>query len=76
MTCNAIAPGFFRTEINSDVDPQFRERVARRTPARRWGGARELAGPVVFLASEASSFVNGHMLVVDGGLTATLFETD
>ena len=44
-----------------------------RTPQRRWGEPDELRGPVVFLASNASSFVNGHVLVVDGGITSTLF---
>ena len=53
-------------------DPQFSDWLIKRTPTRRWGNVEELAGAAVFLASDASSFVNGHILYVDGGVTATL----
>lgn len=71
---NAIAPGFFRTELNTALseDPEFNAWLEKRTPARRWGEAEELVGAAVFLASDASSFVNGHTLFVDGGLTVSV----
>jgi gluconate 5-dehydrogenase len=61
----------------SDVliaDAAFHQMIVDRTPAKRWARPEELRGPVVFLASPASSFVNGHVLVVDGGMTASLFQ--
>ena len=75
ITCNAVAPGYFRTPMGDvlEADQSFYRMIVNRTPQRRWGEPNELGGPVVFLASEASSFVNGHVLVVDGGITATLF---
>lgn len=71
---NAIAPGYFRTELNKALsdDPSFSARLEQRTPARRWGEVGELIGAAVFLASDASSFVNGHTLYVDGGICATV----
>ena len=53
-------------------DPTFDAWVRNRTPARRWGDVRELTGAVVFLASEASSYVNGQILYVDGGMLAAI----
>ena len=75
ITCNAIAPGYFETPMNESLtaDSAFREMIAARTPLKRWASPQELSGPVVFLASAASSFVTGQVLVVDGGLTASLF---
>jgi gluconate 5-dehydrogenase len=76
ITCNALAPGYFETSM-SDVliaDAGFHQMIVDRTPAKRWARPEELRGPVVFLASPASSFVNGHVLVVDGGMTASLFQ--
>jgi gluconate 5-dehydrogenase len=72
ITCNAIAPGFFRTELNvsQQQDPRTNEQVQARTPLRRWAEPQELAGAAIFLASDASSYVNGVTLYVDGGLTA------
>ena len=72
LQINAIAPGYFRTEINQALvdDPEFSAWLAKRTPAGRWGEVEELIGAAVFLASDASSFVNGHVLYVDGGMTA------
>jgi len=74
LNCNAIAPGYMRTPLNEALssDPVFNEWLEKRTPAGRWGDPDELVGACVFLASDASSFVNGHVLYVDGGLTATL----
>lgn len=72
ITCNTIAPGFFRTELNvsQQQNAKLNEQVTARTPLRRWAEPDELAGAAVFLASGASSYVNGHTLYVDGGLTA------
>ena len=54
------------------ADEAFSQWLVNRTPSRRWGEVDELAGAAVFLASDASTFVNGHILYVDGGVTATL----
>lgn len=70
---NAIAPGVFRTALNQrllDETERGREFLLR-TPARRFGRVEELAGAAVFLASDAASFVNGEVLVVDGGFLAS-----
>lgn len=74
VTCNAIAPGYFETELNRPLldDPAFVAFVNQRTPLRRWGKPHELAGAALFLASPAASYVNGHVLAVDGGLTTTI----
>lgn len=71
---NAIAPGYFRTPLNQALvdNPEFSAWLEKRTPARRWGNVEELVGAAVFLASDASSFVNGHTLYVDGGITVSL----
>ena len=74
LNVNGIGPGYFRTELTEKLaaDPQFTSWLVGRTPSRRWGDVEDLGGAVVFLASDASRFVNGHILYVDGGLTATL----
>lgn len=74
LQCNAIAPGYFDTPLNAALvaDPEFSQWLEKRTPAGRWGKVEELVGACVFLASDAASFVNGHTLYVDGGITATL----
>ncbi len=74
LQVNALAPGYFETPLNQALvdDPAFTEWLAKRTPAGRWGRVDELVGAAVFLASDASSFVNGHTLYVDGGVTASL----
>lgn len=74
LQCNAIAPGYFDTPLNAALvaDPEFSAWLEKRTPAGRWGQVEELVGAAVFLSSEASSFVNGHTLFVDGGITASL----
>jgi gluconate 5-dehydrogenase len=74
LQVNAIAPGYFRTPLNQALvdDADFSAWLARRTPAGRWGEVDELIGAAVFLAGPASSFVNGHTLYVDGGITVSL----
>ncbi len=71
ITCNAIAPGFIETEMTAVLaaQPEFSGWVAERTPLGRWGRPEEIGAPAVFLASEAGSYVNGHLLTVDGGMT-------
>jgi gluconate 5-dehydrogenase len=74
LQCNAIAPGYFDTPLNAALvaDRDFSAWLEKRTPAGRWGRVEELVGAAIFLASDASSFVNGHVLYVDGGITASL----
>ncbi|POO55303.1 SDR family oxidoreductase [Agrobacterium rosae] len=74
LQCNAIAPGYFDTPLNAALvsDETFSAWLEKRTPAARWGKVEELVGACIFLASDASSFVNGHTLYVDGGITASL----
>jgi len=74
LQCNAIAPGYFDTPLNAALvaDPEFTTWLEKRTPAGRWGNVEELQGACVFLSSDGASFVNGHTLYVDGGITASL----
>ncbi|GAA3580937.1 SDR family oxidoreductase [Amycolatopsis ultiminotia] len=69
VQCNAIAPGYFATPITAQTraDPVTNQRVLDHIPAGRWGELGDLMGAVVFLASRASDYVNGHVLTVDGG---------
>ena len=71
---NGLGPGYFATELNQALvdDPTFDVWLKGRTPAGRWGQVEELIGAAVFLASDASNFVNGHILYVDGGITSSL----
>ena len=71
---NGLGPGYFKTELTEALvnDAEFTAWLEKRTPAGRWGDVEELIGAAVFLASDASSFVNGHILYVDGGITASL----
>jgi len=71
---NGIGPGYFATEMNRALieDARFDEWLKARTPAGRWGRPEELVGAAVFLASEASSFVTGQIIYVDGGVLAAL----
>ena len=72
---NGIGPGYFATSqtapIRVDGNP-FNEFIINRTPSGRWGNPEDLAGTAVFLASEASNFVNGQIIYVDGGILATI----
>ncbi len=74
VTCNAMAPGDISTDMTAYAEaiPEFDELIKRRTPLGRWGRAEEIASVAVFLASPAASYVNGHVLTADGGLTAAL----
>lgn len=74
LNCNAIAPGYFDTPLNAALvaDTAFSAWLEKRTPAGRWGRVEELVGACVFLASDAATFVNGHTLFVDGGISASL----
>ena len=71
---NGLGPGYFRTALNQALvdDAAFNDWLLGRTPARRWGELEDLVGAAIFLASDASRFVNGHILYVDGGVTASL----
>lgn len=80
IQCNGIGPGYIATDLTAPLrEPQpdgtphpFDAFIKERTPAGRWGSPKDLMGPVIFLASEASDFVNGHILYVDGGILAYL----
>lgn len=74
VTCNAIAPGAFATEINAEVlrSRQAIDAMSQRCPLGHYGEPSEIAGPCVFLASTAASYVNGHVLTVDGGFTIAM----
>jgi gluconate 5-dehydrogenase len=71
---NGLGPGYFKTELTQALvaDEAFTAWLSNRTPAGRWGEVHELAGAAIFLASDAASFVSGHILYVDGGITAGL----
>ena len=72
MTVNALCPGPFATDMNTPLlnDPEKYKAFVQRIPMGRWGELGEIAGPALFLASDASSFVTGSALFVDGGWTA------
>jgi 2-deoxy-D-gluconate 3-dehydrogenase len=69
INVNAIAPGYFDTEMCSALvnDPVREPKIRERIPAGRWGKPEDLVGPLLFLASDASRYVHGHVLLVDGG---------
>jgi 3-oxoacyl-[acyl-carrier protein] reductase len=70
ITVNSVAPGYLRTEMTHGLEPDDLEQIVRRTPLGRLGEAEDVAAAVLFLASPDAAFVTGHVLVVDGGLTA------
>ena len=74
LQVNGLGPGYFKTELTDALvkNEEFTRWLVGRTPSRRWGDVEDLIGAAVFLASDASNFVNGHILYVDGGVTATL----
>ncbi len=74
VTANAIAPGYIRTELNVPLqqNKEFCAMLEQRTAAHRWGKPEDLRGPLLLLASEASAYMTGHTLVVDGGMTTIL----
>ena len=69
INVNAIAPGYMETDNTAALrnDPVRNQQILDRLPAGRWGTPSDLAGAVVFLASNAASYIHGHVLVVDGG---------
>ncbi len=71
IRCNAIAPGYFATDANAPYvkNKEVKDFVENRIPLKRWGQPEEIAGAAVFLASDASSYITGHTLVIDAGLT-------
>lgn len=73
ITANAISPGFFATETNAYrvADAKVQDFIEQRVPLRRWGRPDEIGGAAVFLASDEASYVNGHVLTVDGGVSAS-----
>ncbi len=75
IQCNGLGPGYIETPqtapIRVDGHP-FNQFIIDKTPAARWGKTDDLVGPAIFLASEASDFVNGHILYVDGGILASI----
>src|SRR3954453_17024046 len=74
LQINAIAPGYFKTPLNQALvdNPEFSSWLEKRKPAGGWGNVEELVGAAVFLSGKASSFINGHTLYVDGGITTSL----
>ena len=73
IQCNGIGPGYIATPQTAPLRQPgvpFNEFIIAKTPAARWGNPEDLMGPAVFLASDASDFVNGHVLYVDGGILA------
>ena len=75
IQANGIGPGYFATDQTAPIrvgGNPMNEFIVNRTPAGKWGDPDELGGTAVFLASEASSFVNGQIIYVDGGILATI----
>ena len=73
IQCNGIGPGYIATPQTAPLRTPghpFNEFILAKTPANRWGTTEDLEGPAIFLASDASNFVNGHVLYVDGGILA------
>ena len=73
IQCNGLGPGYIETPQTAPIrvpGHPFNEFIIAKTPAARWGKTEDLQGPAVFLASDASNFVNGHILYVDGGILA------
>ncbi|WP_457949937.1 SDR family oxidoreductase [Pseudarthrobacter sp. alpha12b] len=74
LQINAVAPGYIHTEMTQNLvdDEAFNSWILGRTPAHRWGTVEDLAGPVVWLASDGSNFVNGQTIFIDGGMTVVV----
>lgn len=73
VTCNMMAPGYFTTEINTAIlaRPGYEKGVSGRISLGRWGRPEEAGGVIAFMVSKAASYMNGHILMLDGGLTET-----
>jgi gluconate 5-dehydrogenase len=71
---NGIGPGYFKTNLTKALweNPEFDSWLCNRTPAHRWGNPEELIGTLIYLSSPASSFLNGQIIYVDGGITACI----
>ncbi|AUJ32754.1 MAG: SDR family oxidoreductase [Liquorilactobacillus nagelii] len=67
ICCNGLAPGYMDTEMNVGLTKARRDEISERIPAVRWGLPDDMKGPVLFLASDASNYLNGSMIPVDGG---------
>ena len=78
IQCNGIGPGYIRSPQTEPLvnDEMFKEFIVKKTPAERWGRMDDIMGPAIFLASEASNFVNGQILYVDGGMLSTIGSSD
>ena len=74
VTCNTIAPGFIHTDMTAALsdDPDFDPWLKKNVPVGRWGRPEDIASCVVYLASDAASFVNGQVIAIDGGLTVAI----
>jgi gluconate 5-dehydrogenase len=74
LQINAVAPGYIHTEMTQSLvdDDAFNSWICKRTPAARWGTVDDLTGPVQWLASDASAYVNGQTIFIDGGMTAVV----
>lgn len=74
VTVNCIAPGYVATDINEGfrADPERYNWIRNRTPMKRWGRSEDMAGAAVFLSSEASAFMTGQVMVIDGGMTIAI----
>ena len=72
IQCNALCPGFFKSDVNAGVPQEIRDRVSAQLPNGEWGEFGQLMGTAVFLASRASDYVNGEDICVDGGFMAVI----
>ncbi|MER2136159.1 MAG: SDR family oxidoreductase [Arthrobacter sp.] len=74
LQINAIAPGYIHTEMTQNLvdDEAFNSWILGRTPAHRWGNVEDIVGPAIWLASDASNFVNGQVVFIDGGMTTVV----
>jgi len=70
ITVNAVAPGFIQTDMTEVLPPEIKDELKKQIPAARLGSAEDIAEPVLFLASPAAGYITGHVLTVDGGMTA------